>query len=119
LIDFIISLAKWLGNWSAIMGDVVRIATGLTAKDVGTVTPLRKHGRDGRAVTVQAFDYRRDLVKVALSLSPCFKTPLRGYTNFTGVSIVVIPTALFMSSESAVFHQHCNGVCHKVLTVKF
>jgi hypothetical protein len=92
------------------VGDVVGIATGLTAKDVSAITPLRKHGRDGRAVTVQAVDYRRDTVKVALSLGIGFKTPLRGYTNLTGVSIVVIPTALFMPSKGAVFKQHCNCV---------
>jgi len=101
------------------VGDVVRVAAGLTAKDVSAVNTIRQDTGHGVTPFVDTGDYRRDLVKVALSLSPRFKTPLRGYTNLTGVSIVIIPTALFMPSESAVFKQHCNGKCHSDLTVKF
>jgi len=85
------------------MGDVVRIATGLTAKDVSAVNTIRQDTGHGVTPLVDTGDQRLQLVKVALSLGIGFKTPLRGYREAYGYAIVVIPTALLMPSESAVF----------------
>jgi hypothetical protein len=98
-----ISLAKWLGNWSAIVGDVVGIATGLAAKDVGAVNTIRQDTGHGVTPLVDTGDQRLQPVKVALSLGIGFKTPLRGYREAYGDAIVVIPSALFMPSKGAVF----------------
>jgi hypothetical protein len=83
--------------------DVVGIATGLTAKDVSAVNTIRQDTRHGVTPLVDTGDQRLQLVKVALSLGIGFKTPLRGYREAYGDTVIVIPTALFMPSESAVF----------------
>jgi hypothetical protein len=103
LIDFIISLRKEQVRKLTVVGDVVRVATGLTAKDVGAVNTVRQDTGHGVTPLVDTGDQRRDLVEVALSLGIGFKTPLRGYREADGDTIIVVPTALFMPSESAVF----------------